>query len=79
MPTENASSADNQQEALSNFYYTGFCVGEMSCSLLKLSNKKSKNGGVYYMPDITISNQYKPLLEEMNKIIADNEGVISSI
>lgn len=79
MPTENVTSADNQQEAFSNFYYTGFCVGEMSCSLLRLSNKKSKKGGVYYMPDITISNQCRPLLREINKIIADNEGVISSI
>lgn len=79
MPTDNASSADNQQEALLSFYYTGFCAGEMSCSLLKLSNRKSRNGGVYYMPDITISNQYKPLLEETNFVLADGEGVISRI
>lgn len=31
------------------------------------------------MPDLTISNQHKPLLEEMNNILAGGEGVISSI
>lgn len=54
MPTKNVSGADNQQGTLLNFYYTGFCAGEMSCSLLRLSNHKSKKGGVYFVPDITM-------------------------
>lgn len=78
MVTDNVSSADNQQEMpQSLFYYTGFAAGEMSCSLLKLSNRKSKSGGVYYTPDITISNSDRSLLLKINKIIADGRGVIS--
>lgn len=79
MSTDNVFGADNQQETLYLFYYTGFCCGEISCSLLKLSNRKSKIGGVYYTPDITISNADKSLLEECNQVIADGCGVISKI
>ena len=71
-------SADNQQET-SLYYYTGFCVGEFSCSLLRLSNKKSKNGGVYYSPDITITNADIFLLGEINKVIGNNLGVITPV
>lgn len=71
---------DNQQETpQSFFYYTGFCCGEMSCSLLKLSNLESKKGGVYYTPDITVSHSDKSLLREINQVMADGEGVISAI
>jgi hypothetical protein len=76
---EKLTSADNQQVTSVNFYYTGFCVGEFSCSLLKLSNRKSRNGGVYYTPDITISNADLNLLKEINSEVAQNLGVISSI
>lgn len=80
MSTDNASSADNQQETLSeSFYFTGFCCGEMSCSLLKLSNRKSKKGGVYYTPDITVSNADYFLLQEINRLVCDSLGVISTI
>jgi len=79
MPTDNVFGADNQQETLCLFYYTGFCCGEISCSLLRLSNRKSKIGGVYYTPDITISNADRTLLEECNQIIADGCGNISRI
>lgn len=79
MSTDNVFGADNQQETLYLFYYTGFCCGEISCSLLRLSNRKSKIGGVYYAPDITISNADKSLLKECNQIVADGCGVISKI
>lgn len=80
MSTNNAVSADNQQEMSQRyFYYTGFCCGEMSCSLLRLSNKKSKTGGVYDTPDITVSHSNKEFLNEINKLIADKEGIISKI
>lgn len=63
MPTDNASSADNQQETVQvPYFFTGFCCGEISCSLLRLSNRKSKTGGVYYTPDITITNADYSLL-----------------
>lgn len=74
------TSADNQQETSYNFfYYTGFCVGELSCSILRLANRKSKTGGVYFTPDVTISNADLSLLQEINTIVADNCGVISPI
>ena len=80
MVTDNVSSADNQQEILHDlFYYAGFAAGEMSCSLLRLSNRKSKTGGIYYTPDITISNSDKSLLKEVNKRMANGMGVISPI
>lgn len=71
--------ADNQQETSRPFYYTGFCVGELSCCLLKLRNRKSKVGGVYYTPDITISNADLSLLKEVNTVIASGVGVITRI
>lgn len=78
MQSDNASSADNQQETRVPhfFYYTGFCVGELTCSLIKASNKGK---GFYFTPDITISNADKILLQENNQIIASNSGVISPI
>lgn len=71
--------AENQQETSENFYYTGFCVGELSCSILKLTNRKSKKGGIYYTPDITISNADMRLLRDINLICGDNTGVITKI
>ena len=71
--------AENQQETSKNFYYTGFCIGELSCSILKLHNRKSKTGGIYYTPDVTISNADKRLLQQINKICGDNLGVITKI
>lgn len=70
--------ADNQQET-SLYYYTGFCVGELSCSLLRLSNKKSKHNGVYYTPDITITNADYLLLEVINQIFGKGCGVITNV
>lgn len=71
--------AENQQETSENFYYTGFCVGELSCSILKLTNRKSKKGGIYYTPDITISNADMELLRDINLICGSNTGVITKI
>jgi len=71
--------AENQQETSKNYFYTGFCVGELSCSILKLTNRKSKNGGVYYTPDITISNADKKLLLDINVVCGNNLGVITKI
>ena len=71
--------AENQQETSINYFYTGYCVGELSCSILKLTNRKSKNGGVYYTPDITISNADRKLLSDINMVCGDNLGVITKI
>ena len=79
MSSDNASGADNQQETLyipNNFYYTGFCVGELSCSLIKASNKGK---GFYFTPDITISNADRILLQEINGVIGTSSGIISPI
>ncbi len=73
------NAPDNQQETKRvphNFYYTGFCIGELSCCLIKASNKGK---GFYFTPDITISNQDKNLLQDINLTIASSIGVISPI
>ena len=80
MSTKNVSVADNQQETSNELYYfTGFCCGEISFSLLKLSNRKSKKGGIYYTPDITVSNADLSLLKKLNSVVANNCGVISKV
>lgn len=69
---------DNQQETVNKFckfYYTGFCTGEMSCSVIRANHKH----GVYYTPDFTISNADLNLLKEINRMIGSNLGIISSI
>lgn len=73
------TSADNQQETQRvphYFYYTGFCVGELTCSVIKASNKGK---GFYFTPDITISNLDRDLLQEINRVVASGIGVISPI
>lgn len=59
-----------------HFYYTGFCAGEMSCSIIKATNK---TGGYYYTPDVTVSNGDTMLLQEINTVVAQEKGVISPI
>ena len=71
--------AENQQETSKYFYYTGFSVGELSCSILKLHNRKSKSGGIYYTPDLTISNADKKLLHNIDRVCGSNLGVITKI
>ena len=81
--TKNASSdSDNQQQTSlgsqnSNFYYTGFCVGELSCSVIRANDKRGR--GFYFMPDITISNADLNLLKEINWVVSSNLGNISPI
>jgi hypothetical protein len=47
----------------------------MSCSVIKANKKK----GYYYTPDVTVSNSDKELLQELNLVVAQGKGVISSI
>ncbi len=58
------------------FYYSGFCAGEMSCSVIKAKNKTK---GYYYTPDVTVSNNDKELLQELNSVVAQGKGIITSI
>lgn len=58
------------------FYYSGFCAGEMSCSVLKMGNKGK---GYYYTPDITVANSDKALLQQVNTVIAQKKGHITAI
>lgn len=76
MSGNKATSADNQQETL--YYFSGFLTGESSLSLIKATNKKGGTG-FYYTPDLTISNTDLFLLREMNQIVANGRGIISSI
>lgn len=77
MSGNNATSeADNQQETL--YYFSGFLTGEGSISLIRATNKKGGTG-FYYTPDVTISNADLNLLKKMNKVVALDRGVITSI
>lgn len=68
---------DNQQETAQfcKFYYTGFCVGEMSCSLIRANH----DHGVYFTPDFTIANADLELLKDINSVVGADTGVISPI
>lgn len=76
MSGKNVTSADNQQETF--YYFSGFLTGEGSVSIIKASNTKGRSG-YYYTPDITISNADKSLLDEMNRVVGENRGVITVI
>ncbi|MBI2463229.1 MAG: hypothetical protein HYV65_03285 [Candidatus Spechtbacteria bacterium] len=71
--------SDNQQETLqvSHHYYSGFFAAEMSCSVIKFRNKHPV--GHYYMPDITVTNSDRVLLEDINRIVGEDDGVISKV
>ena len=77
--TDNALGAENQQDAsrFCNLYYTGFCIGELTCSVIRANDKRGR--GFYFMPDLTVSNADLNLLKEINGIIASNIGNISPI
>ena len=79
LSTENVSSADNQQETLHarNYYFTGFCCGEISVSIIK--DKSNSGSGIRYYPDITISNADLGLLREVNIVIGESQGRIHPI
>ena len=91
MSTKNVFGAVNQQETsldskgfldrkvaeAEGFYYTGFCVGELSCSVIRATDKRGR--GFYFMPDITVSNADLNLLKEINQIVTSSLGNISPI
>ncbi len=68
---------DRKVAEISNFYYTGFCVGELTCSVIRANDKRGR--GFYFQPDITVTNADLNLLKEINLIIASNLGNISPI
>lgn len=71
---------DNPQETshlCSNSYYTGFFVAEMTCSVIKATNHHPR--GYYFMPDLTVSNADKLLLEKANHAVMAGNGSISPI
>jgi len=76
--SKNALSADNPQEMLkSNFYFSGLLAAEMSCSIIKATNKNPK--GYYYAIDLTVTNADKELLQEVNQVVMKNRGVITPV
>lgn len=77
--TENASSADNQQETLhlKNFYFIGFCCGEISFSIIR--DRSNSGSGYRYYPDITISNADMDLLGKVNTAIGKSQGRLHPI
>lgn len=70
---------DNPQETLEekNFYYSGFCAAEMSCSVIKATNHHPE--GYYYAVDLTVSNADRSLLHEVNKTLMNGSGVITPV
>lgn len=83
--SKNASSGfdkgqrpDNPQEMLkSNFYFSGLMAGEMSCSIIKVTNTNPQ--GHYYAVDITVTNADTELLTEVNRVVMNNRGLITSV
>ena len=76
--SKNALSADNPQEMLkSNFYFSGLLAAEMSCSIIKATNRNPK--GYYYAIDLTVTNADKNLLNQVNKVVMKNRGIITPV
>lgn len=76
--SKNALSADNPQEMLkSNFYFSGLCAAEMSCSIIKATNKNPP--GIYHAIDLTVTNADKELLQQVNQIVMKNRGIITPV
>ena len=76
--SKNALSADNPQEMLkSNYYFSGFLAGEMSCSIIKATNKNPK--GFYYAVDLTVTNADTNLLTVVNQVVMRNRGAITPV
>ena len=83
--SKNASSGfdenqrpDNPQEMLkSNFYFSGLMAGEMSCSIIKVTNKNPR--GHYYAVDITVTNADTRLLTEVNRVVMYDRGLITPV
>src|SRR3989338_11018007 len=69
---------DNPQEMLkNNFYFSGLIAAEMSCSIIKTTNKKPND--YYYMVVLTVTNADRKLLNEVNRVVMNNRGVISPV
>ena len=79
LSTDNVCTAENQQETskVDNFYISGFCAREMSCSVIKQS--RPYGSGFSYSPDLTVSNEDLILLRKVNASLCDGRGVISAI
>jgi len=76
--SKNALSADNPQEMLkSNYYFSGFLAGEMSCSIIKATNKNPR--GFYYAVDFTVTNADTNLLTVVNQVVMQNRGVTTPV
>lgn len=83
--SKNASSGfdknqrpDNPQEMLkSNFYFSGLMAGEMSCSIIKIKNHNPR--GYYYAIDITVTNADEDLLNEVNRVVMQDRGLITPV
>ncbi len=77
--SKNALSADNPQEMLnaSKFWFSGFMSAEMSCSIIKVTNKNPK--GFYYTVDLTVTNADRKILNEINREVMNNRGLITSV
>ncbi len=70
---------DNPQEMLdaTKFYFSGFMSAEMSCSIIKATNKNPK--GFYYALDLTVTNADREILNQVNREVMNNRGVITSV
>lgn len=69
---------DNPQVMLKeNFYFSGLLAAEMSCSIIKATNKNPLDH--YYMVDLTVTNADRKLLEEVNHVVMKDRGVITSV
>jgi len=77
--SKNALSADNPQEMLnaSKFWFSGFMSAEMSCSIIKATNKNPK--GFYYTVDLTVTNADREILNEINREVMNGRGVITPV
>ena len=77
--SKNALSADNPQEMLkaTKFWFSGFMSAEMSCSIIKATNKNPK--GFYYTVDLTVTNADRKLLNEINSEVMNDRGIITSV
>ena len=77
--SKNALSADNPQEMLNvaKFWFSGFMSAEMSCSIIKATNKNPE--GFYYTVDLTVTNADRKILNEINREVMNDRGVITSV
>ncbi len=71
---------DNPQETLEaeKYYYAGLFAGEMSCSVIRAANYNPA-GHFYYAVDVTLTNADKALLENVNKVVMKERGVITPV